>query len=61
MTSGPYLRLVPKPPAPRPRRLDVRLHVLDGRYPYARTRAFRLTHDQLDRLVEIVIRMEARS
>jgi hypothetical protein len=55
----PHLRLVPPAPAPR-LRLDVRIHVLDGRHPFGRSRAFRLTHDDLDELGDVAIRLESR-
>jgi hypothetical protein len=49
------LRLVP-----RPRRLDVRIIAADGRAPYGRAGPFRLTHDELDELVAVATRLEAR-
>jgi hypothetical protein len=54
MTGAPFprhshLRLVPSPP--RPRRLEVRTSVADGRAPYCRSQVFRLTHDDLDELI----------
>jgi len=54
-----HLRLVPPVPAPR-RRLSVRISVLDGRAPYCRSRPFRLTHDDLDELIAVAMRMEGR-
>ncbi len=60
MTGAPHLRLVPRPP-PRPRRLEVRISVADGRAPIGRSRAFRLTHDDLDDLIAIAMRMERRA
>ncbi|PNE10943.1 MAG: hypothetical protein CR217_11570 [Beijerinckiaceae bacterium] len=55
----PRLRLVEKPPlAPR---LEVRIHVLDGRSAFGRSRAFRLTHNDLDELIAVAMRMERRS
>jgi hypothetical protein len=60
MTSSPYLKLVPKPPPPRPRRLDVRISVSSARMPIGRSRAFRLIETDAERLVEIAERMEYR-
>jgi len=60
MTGAPHLRLVPAAPPPRPRRLDVRISVADHRTPYGRTRPFRLTHDDLDELIAVAMRMERR-
>lgn len=56
----------PTPPAriappPRPRHLEVRLHVLDGRTPYGRSRAFHLSDFDLERLIAHAERLEARS
>jgi hypothetical protein len=57
--TRPCLRLVEKPPlAPR---LEVRIHVLDGRSAFGRSRAFRLTHDDLDELIAVALRMERRA
>jgi hypothetical protein len=66
MTGDPpprhsHLRLIPPSPPPRPRRLEVRFHVFDGRAPYGRSRAFRLTHDDLDELIDVAMRMERRA
>jgi hypothetical protein len=55
----PRLHLVPRPR--RPRRLDVRINVLDGRSAFGRSRAFRLTHDELDELIAAATRMERRA
>ena len=55
----PHLRLVPPAPAPR-RCLSVRISVLDGRSAFGRSRAFRLTHDDLDELIAVALRMERR-
>ena len=67
MTGAPFprhshLRLIPapSPPRPRPRRIDVRFHVSDGRSAFGRSRAFRLTHDALDELIAVAMRMEQR-
>ena len=59
--SPPYLRLVPPPSPPRPRRLEVRITVADGRSPYGRSRVFRLAHDDLDELIAVAMRMERRA
>jgi hypothetical protein len=53
------LRLVPPSPPPRPRRLDVRISVADGRSPIGRTRPLRLTEHDLVRLIEAAQRLEA--
>jgi hypothetical protein len=63
MTGAPFprhshLRLVP--PEPRPRRLEVRINAIEARYPYGRSRVFRLTHDDLDELIAVALRMERR-
>src|SRR6476620_7676268 len=47
----PRLHLVPREPPPRPRLIDVRISVADGRSPYGRSRVFRLTHDDVDELI----------
>jgi len=65
MTGAPspphsHLRLVPPAPAPR-RRLAVRISVLDGRSAFGRSRAFRLTHDDLDELIAVATRLERRA
>jgi len=64
MTGAPFpqrpdLRIVSR--QPQPRRLEVRFHILDRRAPYARSRAFRLTHDELDELMAAATRMERRA
>ncbi len=59
LPHGPNLRLVPR--APRPRRLEVRFHVLDGRCPYGRAGPFRITEADLRDLVEVAMRMERRA
>jgi hypothetical protein len=46
--------------APRPRRLEVRFHVLEGRCPYGRAGPFRLTDRDLDELIAIATRLEVR-
>jgi hypothetical protein len=55
----PNLRLVAAAPAPR-RCLSVRINVLDGRSSFGRSRAFHLTHDDLDELIDVAMRMEGR-
>lgn len=45
---------------PRPRRLEVRIGAADQRAPYGRSRSFRLTHDDLDELINAATRLEAR-
>jgi len=64
MTGAPFprhshLRLIPPAPAPC-RRLAVRISVLEGRAAFGRSRAFRLTHDDLDELIAVAMRMERR-
>jgi hypothetical protein len=64
MTGAPFprhshLRLVPSPP--RPRRLEVRISVADGRAPVGRSRPFRITDDDLRQLIDDAARMERRS
>jgi hypothetical protein len=56
-----HLHLVPPPPPPRPRRIDVRISADDGRSPIGRSRAFRLTHDDLDELIAFATRIERRA
>ncbi|PNE11329.1 MAG: hypothetical protein CR217_09315 [Beijerinckiaceae bacterium] len=56
----PYLRVVAPTPPPRPRRLEVRISAADGRAPYGRSRPFRLTHDDLDELIAVALRIEGR-
>jgi hypothetical protein len=52
------LRLVEKPPlAPR---LEVRVHVLNGRSAYGRSRAFRLAESDIDELIAVAMRIEGR-
>ena len=55
----PRLRLVPREPQPR-RRLAVRISVLDGRAAFGRSRVFHLSERDIDELVAIAARMEAR-
>jgi hypothetical protein len=66
MTGAPFprrpnLRLVPAASPPRPRRIDVRLSVADGRSPIGRSRAFRLHDHELDELIACALRLEART
>jgi hypothetical protein len=56
----PRLRLVPREPQATPR-LAVRISVLDGRSAFGRSRAFRLTHDELGELIAVAMRMERRA
>ena len=55
----PYLRLVTREPQPR-RRLSVQIDVLDGRSAFGRSRAFRLSNSDLERLIATAERLEAR-
>ncbi len=55
----PYLRLVTREPQPR-RRLSVQIDVLDGRSAFGRSRAFRLSDSDLERLIATAERLEAR-
>lgn len=62
--AAPHLRLVvPPPPPSRPqhRRLAVRIGGADSRSPHGRSRAFRLTHDDLDELIATAARLQARA
>jgi hypothetical protein len=59
-SSRHHLRLVPREPPPRPHRLDVRIHILDGRCPYGRAGPLRLSEIDLALLVETAERLEAR-
>jgi hypothetical protein len=61
MTGTPFsshLRLVPAPPPPRPRRIDVRIVVSSARMPIGRSRAFRLTESDVELLIAAAMRME---
>jgi hypothetical protein len=55
------LRLVEKTPLAPRRCLSVRINVLDGRSAFGRSRAFRLTHDDLDELINVATRLEGRA
>jgi hypothetical protein len=57
--SRPNLRLVRPAPPPR-RRLEVRLHVLDGRSAFGRSRVFHLAESDVERLVAQAERLERR-
>jgi len=57
----PCLRLVPREPQAVRRRLTVRINVLDGSSAFGRSRAFRLTHDDLDELIAVATRLERRA
>jgi hypothetical protein len=59
--SPPRPRLRPVASSPRPRRLEVRINAAEARYPYGRSRAFRLTHDDLEWLIATAERLEARA
>lgn len=45
----------------RPRRIDVRIAAAAGLTPVGRSRAFRLSHDDLDELIAAAMRMERRA
>jgi hypothetical protein len=57
--ARPRLRLVERVP-PRPRRLEVTLGIRDRGKPFGRDGPFRLLERDLDELIPIVERMEAR-
>jgi hypothetical protein len=59
MGARRHLRLVPQPP--RPRRLEARIAVADGRSPIGRTRLFRLSERNLQELIETAKLREARA
>jgi hypothetical protein len=52
----PRLLLVERRQLPR---FEVRITAAAGRAPYGRSRAFRLTHDDLDELIAVALRMES--
>ncbi|PNE10330.1 MAG: hypothetical protein CR217_14890 [Beijerinckiaceae bacterium] len=56
-----HLRLVPPAPPPRPRRINVRIVVSSARMPIGRSRVFRLAESDIDDLIAVAMRMEARS
>jgi hypothetical protein len=57
------LTLVPPSPSapPRPQRLEVRFHVLDGRSPFGRAGPFRLSESDVDELIAAAMRLERRA
>jgi hypothetical protein len=57
----PRLRLVEKPRLAPRRCLSVRINVFDGRTAFGRSRAFHLTHDDLDELIAVAMRMDRRA
>jgi hypothetical protein len=60
MTQRPsHLRLVPREPQPRSRRIEVRISAMDGRAPIGRTRLLRLTERDFERLLAAAERLEA--
>ena len=54
----PHLRLIQAPP--RPQRIEVRISAFDRRVPIGRSRAFRLAEPDIERLVNLALRLEAR-
>jgi hypothetical protein len=54
-----HLRLVPPEPQPR-RRLAVRINVLDRRQAFGRAGPFRLTESDVNELIAVALRLEAR-
>jgi hypothetical protein len=56
----PYLRLVQREPQPR-RRYETRIVVSSARMPIGRSRTFRLTESDVERLLEAAMRMERAS
>lgn len=56
----PHLRLVPPSPPPRPGRIEVWISGADKRTPIGRTRPFRLSDSDLERLITHAERLEAR-
>jgi len=55
------LRLaVSNPRTPAPQTFEVRIHASNGRWPYARSRPFRLTRHDLHRLAVAALAMESR-
>ena len=57
--APPHLRLVHNE-KPEPARLEIRITAHDHGLPYGRSRPYRLTHHDLNRLIEAAIRLEAR-
>ena len=64
MTGAPFpraprLRLVTLEREPQPRRrYETRIVVSSAHMPVGRSRTFRLTHDDLDELIAVALRME---
>ena len=58
MGARRHLHLVPQ--QPRPRRIDVRISVADGRAPIARSRLFKLSDRNLQELIDHATQMERR-
>jgi hypothetical protein len=66
MTGAPFPRrprlcLAPPPSPPRPGRIDVRISAVDGRSAFGRSRAFRITEDDLCELIDVSQRFERRA
>jgi hypothetical protein len=62
MTGAPrHLRLVPRPPPPRSRWIEVRISAMDGRAPIGRTRPLRLRESDLAALIAEAERLERAS
>lgn len=55
-----HLRLVPRRPPPRSRRIEVRISAMDGRTPIGRSRLLRLRESDLQELIDHAARMEQR-
>jgi hypothetical protein len=61
MTDRPQLRLVDRRPQEPPRPLHVRLSAFASRgSPHGRSRAFRLSDEDLDLLLDLAVRLENR-
>jgi hypothetical protein len=63
MTGAPFPprhRLWLVSSSPRPRRLEVRINATEARYPYGRSRVFRLAESDLNQLINAATRLEAR-
>jgi len=61
MNGQRHLRLVEPPPPQARRRHEARIVVSSARMPIGRSRTFRLTHDELDKLIDVAMRMEQRA
>jgi hypothetical protein len=59
MTGSQHLRLVEPPPQPR-RRYETRIVVSAARLPIGRSRAFRLSENDIELLIAAAMRLEAR-